>query len=249
MTGCSSQQNTSSAPTETSSSATSAPSEKIVVLAAAAQTKAFTEIGEAFKTDTPGSEVEFSFASSADQVTQLTKGATADVFASADTSNMDKVVQAGLVAGTPTNFASNTLTIAVAPGNPKKITSLADLNKPGISVVVCVPQAPCGAATQKAEQAAGVRLNPVSEEPSVAEVLSKVESGPADAGLVYMTDVLGAGDKVTGVPFPEATGAATTDAIAVLKQAKNAPLAGKFVDLVTGEAGQKILAANGFAKP
>jgi molybdate transport system substrate-binding protein len=250
ITGCSSQQNTSSAPTETSSSATSAPSgEKIVVFAAAAQNKAFTEIGEAFKTDNPGSDVEFTFASSADQVTQLTQGAAADVFASADTSNMDKVVKAGLVAGTPANFASNTLTIAVAPGNPKKITSLADLNKPGISVVVCVPQAPCGAATQKAEQAAGVRLNPVSEEPSVAEVLSKVESGPADAGLVYMTDVLGAGDKVTGVPFPEAAGAATTDSIAVLKQAKNSELAGKFVELVTGEAGQKILAANGFTKP
>ena len=250
MTACSSQQSTSSAPTEPSSTATSAPSgEKIVVFAAAAQTKAFTEIGEVFKTDNPGSDVEFTFAGSADQVTQLTQGATADVFASADTSNMDKVAKAGLVAGTPTNFASNTLTIAVAPGNPKKITSLADLNKPGISVVVCVPQAPCGVATQKAEQAAGVRLNPVSEESSVTDVLNKVESGPADAGLVYVTDVLGAGDKVTGVPFPEAAGAATTDAIAVLKQAKNPQLAGKFVDLVTSEAGQKILAANGFAKP
>ena len=234
----------------TGPSSTSAPKDKTVtVFAAASLKKAFTEIGDRFKTDNPGTEVELSFAGSADFVTQLTQGASADVFASADTRNMDKVAQAGLLAGDPVNFATNTLTIAVAHGNPKKITTLKDLAQPGLAVVVCAPQVPCGAATQKVEQAAQVRLLPVSEESQVTDVLNKVETGQADAGLVYVTDVLAAGDRVTGVPFPESAGAVNTYPIAALKQAKSADLARKFVELVTGEAGQKILSADGFGKP
>jgi molybdate transport system substrate-binding protein len=160
----------------------------------------------------------------------LTQGAPADVFASADTKNMDKAAQAGLLAGDPVNFASNTLTIAVAPGNPKKIASFKDLTQQGLNVVVCAPQVPCGSATQKVEQAAGVTLNPVSEESSV-------------------TDAIGAGDKVAAVAFPEAAGAVNTYPISVLKGSKNPELARKFVDLVTGEAGQRVLNAAGFAKP
>ena len=231
------------------SSNTPAATQKITVFAAASLKKSFTEIGERFTTDNPGTAVEFSFAGSSDLVTQLTQGAPADVFASADAKNMDKVAKAGLLAVDPVTFASNTLTIAVAPGNPKKITSLKDLAQPGISVVVCAPQVPCGSATQRVEQAAEVRLNPVSEESSVADVLNKVVTGQADAGLVYVTEVQGAGDKVAGIPFPEAAGAVNTYPIAALKQSGQADLAQKFVDLVTGEAGQKILAAAGFAKP
>ena len=222
---------------------------KIVVFAAASLKKTFTDLGEQFKTQNPGSSVEFSFAGSADLVTQLTQGAQADVFASADTKNMDKAAQAGLLAGNPVNFASNTLTIAVAPGNPKKITSFEDLTRQGLNVVVCAPQVPCGSATQKVEQATGVKLNPASEESAVTDVLNKVETGQADAGLVYVTDAKGAGDKVAEVPFPEAAGAVNTYPIAVLKQSKSQELSRKFVDLVTGEAGQKALTAAGFAKP
>ena len=222
---------------------------KIVVFAAASLKKTFTDLGAQFKTQNPGSSVEFSFAGSADLVTQLTQGAQADVFASADTKNMDKAAQAGLLTGNPVNFASNTLTIAVAPGNPKKITSFEDLTRQGLNVVVCAPQVPCGSATQKVEQATGVKLNPVSEESAVTDVLNKVETGQADAGLVYVTDAEGAGDKVTEVPFPEAAGAVNTYPIAVLKQSKSQELARKFVDLVTSEAGQKTLTAAGFAKP
>lgn len=231
------------------SSKTPAPVPKITVFAAASLKKSFTEIGEQFKTDNPGTDVEFSFAGSSDLVTQLTQGAPADVFASADIKNMDKVVHDGLLAGEPVNFASNTLMIAVAPGNPKKITSFKDLAQPGLSVVVCAPQVPCGSATQKVEQAAETRLNPVSEESSVADVLNKVVTGQADAGLVYVTDVQGAGDKVTGVAFPESAGAVNTYPIAVLKQSAHADLAKKFADLVTGDAGQKVLSAAGFGKP
>ena len=223
---------------------------KLIVFAAASLKKAFTDIGEQFKTDNPGTDIDFSFAGSSDLVTQLTQGAPADVFASADTKNMDKAAQPGLLAGDPVNFASTTLTIVVAPGNPKKIASFKDLTQPGLSVVVvCAPEVPCGSATQKVEQATGVQLNPVSEESQVTDVLNKVTTGQADAGLVYVTDAQGAGNKVTAVAFPESAGAVNTYPIAVLKQAKNPELARKFVDLVTSEAGQKVLSAAGFAKP
>jgi molybdate transport system substrate-binding protein len=221
----------------------------IIVFAAASLKKTFTDIGEQFKTENPGSSVEFSFAGSSDLVTQLTQGAPADVFASADTKNMDKAAQAGLLAGDPVNFASNTLTIAVAPGNPKKIASFKDLTQQGLNVVVCAPQVPCGSATQKVEQATGVTLNPVSEESSVSDVLNKVTTGQADAGVIYVTDAIGAGDRVAAVAFPEAAGAVNIYPIATLKGSKNPELARKFVDLVTGESGQKVLNAAGFAKP
>lgn len=222
---------------------------KIIVFAAASLKKTFTDIGEQFKTENPGASVEFSFAGSSDLVTQLTQGAPADVFASADTKNMDKAAQAGLLAGGPVNFASNTFTIAVAPGNPKKIASFKDLARQGLNVVVCAPQVPCGSATQKVEQATGVTLNPVSEESSVSDVLNKVTTGQADAGIVYLTDAIGAGDKVAAVAFPEAAGAINTYPIAVLKGSTNPQLARKFVDLVAGDSGQKVLNAAGFAKP
>jgi molybdate transport system substrate-binding protein len=222
---------------------------KLIVFAAASLKKSFTEIGEEFKTDNPGSGIEFNFAGSSDLVTQLTQGAPGDVFASADTKNMDKAAQAGLLTGDPVTFASNTLTIVTAPGNPKKVTSFKDLTQPGLSVVVCAPQVPCGSAAEKVEKTAGVQLDPVSEESQVTDVLGKVTSGEADAGLVYVTDAQGAGDKVTAVPFPESAAAANTYPIAVLEQSEDQELAGKFVELVTGEAGQKVLSAAGFAKP
>jgi molybdate transport system substrate-binding protein len=231
---------------------TSGPSaqggDTIIVFAAASLKKSFAAIGDQFSKDNPGAFVEFSFAGSADLVTQLTQGAHADVLASADTKNMDKAAKAGLLAGDPVNFASNTLTIAVAPGNPKAINSFRDLSRPGLNVVVCAPQVPCGSAAQKVEAETGVTLTPVSEESSVTDVLNKVSSGQADAGLVYVTDTAAAGAKVAAVPFPEASGAVNTYPIATLKQAGNPSLARKFVDLVTGPAGQQILAEAGFGK-
>nr|WP_235435940.1 molybdate ABC transporter substrate-binding protein [Mycobacterium sp. EPa45] len=221
----------------------------IIVFAAASLKAALTALGDQFSKDNPGASVEFSFAGSSDLVTQLTQGAHADVFASADTKNMDKAAKAGLLAGPPVDFASNTLTIAVAPGNPKGIKTFQDLSRPGLNVVVCAPQVPCGAATQTVETKTGVSLNPVSEESAVTDVLNKVTSGQADAGLVYVTDTAGAGAKVLAVSFPEAAGAVNTYPIATLAHAGNAVLAGKFVNLVTGPAGQEILTKAGFGKP
>jgi molybdate transport system substrate-binding protein len=246
LTGCGSNAGTDTAASGTSSSPTGGT---LTVYAAASLKQTFSDIGEQYKTDHPGWSVEFTFAGSSDLVTQLTQGAKADVFASADTKNMDKAATAGLLAGDPVNFASNTLTIVVAPGNPKQVTSFADLAKPGLSVVACAPQVPCGSATEKVEQATKVKLNPVSEESSVTDVLNKVTTGQADAGLVYITDALGAGDKVAKVDFPEAATAVNTYPIAVLKNTADADAARGFVDMVTGEAGQKILSQAGFAKP
>jgi molybdate transport system substrate-binding protein len=221
----------------------------LTVFAAASLKSTFTKIGDQFKASHPGVTVTFSFAGSSDLVTQIQSGAPADVFASADTKNMDKATADNLVDGTPINFASNTLEIAVPPDNPANISSLQDLTKAGVKLVICAPEVPCGSATQKVETASGVTLKPVSEEASVTDVLNKVTSGEADAGLVYVTDVKGAGDKVKGVTFPEAKEAVNTYPIATLAGSKNKDLAKQFVDAVTGAEGQQVLADAAFAKP
>lgn len=222
---------------------------RLVVFAAASLKPAFSQIGAQFKTQNAGSNVEFDFAGSSELATQLTQGATADVFASADTAQMDTVAKAGLVSGNPANFVSNTLVIVTAPGNPKGLGSFGDLARPGLGVVICQRPVPCGAATRHVEDSAGIRLNPVSEEPSVTDVLNKVTSGQADAGLVYVTDARSAGSKVTTVSFPEAAGAVNVYPIAVLKHAPQPTLAQRFVAMVTGDTGQNILAQSGFARP
>lgn len=223
--------------------------EKLVVFAAASLKPAFAEIGQQFKSENTGSSVDFEFAGSSELATQLTQGATADVFASADTAQMGTVAKAGLLAGNPTNFASNTLVIVTAPGNPKKVGSFGDLAKPGLGVVICQKPVPCGSATQRVEDSTGVRLNPVSEELSVTDVLNKVTTGQADAGLVYVTDAHTAGDKVTTVNFPEAAGAVNVYPIAALKNAPQPTLAQRFLAMVTAGTGQNVLAQYGFAKP
>jgi molybdate transport system substrate-binding protein len=221
----------------------------LTVYAASSLTSTFTELGETFEAAHPGTEVSFSFGGSSDLVAQIEQGAPADVFAAADTKNMDKAVAADVVAGKPVRFASNTLEIVVPPDNPAGVGSLQDLGKPGTKVVVCAPEVPCGAATEKVEKVSGVTIQPVSEEQAVTDVLTKVQSGEADAGLVYVTDVRAAGDKVKGITFPEAADAVNTYPIAALTLSENADLAHAFVDLVTGRAGQSVLARAGFAKP
>jgi molybdate transport system substrate-binding protein len=221
----------------------------LTVYAAASLTKTFTEIGKQFESAHDGVKVEFSFGGSSDLVAQLQQGAPADVFASADEPNMDKITGDDLQADDPQDFASNTLEIATPPGNPAGIASFADLAKGGVNVVVCAPEVPCGAAAAKAEAATGVTLQPVSEEQSVTDVLGKVTSGEADAGLVYVTDVTGAGDAVVGVPFPESSDIVNTYPIAALKDSKHRGLAQEFVEFVLGDVGQGILEEAGFAKP
>jgi len=240
---------TSTAPAQPASGTSSATGTTPTVFAAASLKQTFTTLGQTFESQHPGTKVAFSFAGSPDLVTQLQRGAPADVFASADTNNMTEATGSNLVAGSPVNFATNTLEIAVPPDDPAKISSLADLTKPDVKVVVCAPQVPCGAAAQKIETASRVDIEPVSEENAVTDVLGKVTSGEADAGLVYVTDVISAADEVKGIEFPESEEAVNTCPIATLTASTDVDLANQFVRLVTGTEGQQVLAAAGFAKP
>lgn len=228
----------------------SKPSGPVVnVYAAASLKQAFTALADRYEKDNPGADVQFNFAGSSSLVEQLTQGAKADVFASADANNMTKAAKAGLLAGTPVNFAANTLVIVTPPGNPKHVGNFGDLARPGLNVVVCARQVPCGTATRKAEKIVGVELKPVSEETSVTDVLNKVTSGQADAGLVYQTDAKSAGDNVATVEFPQAASAVNIYPIGVLKSAADASAAQRFVDLVTSDTGRQTLAQFGFAQP
>ncbi|HEY8281201.1 MAG TPA: molybdate ABC transporter substrate-binding protein [Leifsonia sp.] len=221
----------------------------ITVFAAASLTPTFTELGKRFEKAHPGAHVAFSFAGSSDLVSQLKEGAPADVFASADEQNMAKLTAAGIADGAPQDFATNVLAIAVPPGNPAHLRSFADLARPGVKTVICAPQVPCGAATARIETSSGVTLHAVSEESSVTDVLGKVASGEADAGVVYVTDVKAAGAKVGRVPFPEASGTVNTYPIVAVKGAADRAAAAAFIRFVTGPAGRSVLKAAGFGAP
>lgn len=245
----------SSAPVSSAPVPSSAPvsgpalSGTLKVDAAASLKKTFDKLGAEFEKENPGVKVSLSYDGSAVLATQMIGGDKVDVFASADNKNMTKVTEAKLITSAPVEFATNTLQIAVAPGNPKKINGLKDLTAPGLTVDICAVAQPCGAAAQTALTAASVKLTPISMEQNVTAVLTKVESGDADAGLVYRTDVLGAGGKVDGVDFPEAAKAINHYPIAALDAAPNAAAAKAFITLVTGADGQKVLTAAGFGPP
>ncbi|PRZ04790.1 molybdate transport system substrate-binding protein [Isoptericola sp. CG 20/1183] len=220
----------------------------LTVFAAASLTEAFEQVADDFEADHPGVDVRLSLAGSSSLVAQIQQGAPADVFASADTTTMDELVADDLV-GTPQDFATNTLQIAVPPGNPAGVASLQDLAAPGLRLVVCAPQVPCGAATAATVDGAGIALQPVSEEQSVTDVLGKVTAGEADAGLVYVTDVARAGDQVDGIPFAESDAAVNTYPIATVTDTDQPELAREFVDAVLSPEGQAVLAGLGFAAP
>lgn len=219
------------------------------VFAAASLSEAFGALEKRFEAQHEGVDVRLNLAGSSQLASQINEGAPADVFASANEKNMDKVVDAGGVDGRPETFATNELTIAVAPGNPKGIEGFADLAREDLTVVVCAAQVPCGSATEEVEQATGVTLAPASEEQDVKAVLNKVRLGEVDAGLVYVTDVTSAGDKVESVEFPESEQAVNDYPIAALSAAGEPELARQFRDLVLGEAGREELARVGFGTP
>jgi molybdate transport system substrate-binding protein len=221
----------------------------LVVLAAASLTATFTELGDLFEQQHPGVAVTFGFAGSSDLVAQLQQGAGGDVLATADDSTMQRASADGLIASAAVPFATNSMTIAVPPGNPAGVTSFADLASPGVAVVVCAPQVPCGAATQRVQEASGVTLSPVSEESSVTDVLGKVTSGEADAGVVYVTDVRTAGEKVDSVGIAAGVNTTTTYPLAVLAGSTEPGLARDFVDLVLSAPGRRVLGDAGFSAP
>ncbi len=218
----------------------------LTVLAAASLTDVFDGLATSFEAANPGVDVVLSYGASSELAQQVVNGSPADVFAAASAATMRTVTDAGLAAGPPEVFARNRLQIVTPPGNPDGIAAFADLARPDLQVVVCAPQVPCGAAAERIEEATGVTLTPVSEEPDVRSTLGRITTGNADAGLVYVTDVLSAGDAVTGVDFPEAARAVTDYPIAVLTDAPEPELARAWADLVTGPEGQDALGGAGF---
>jgi len=235
---------TTAAPTTT----TPALSGSLNVFAAASLTGAFNAAKTAYATSDPGLSLTFNFAGSNTLVTQIEQGAPADVFASADEKNMQKLVTAGLVE-TPVTFARNKLEIAVAPGNPKNITSLADLAKPGISVVLEATGVPAGDYTRQVETQLGISITPKSLEPDVKTAITQVTSGEVDATVVYVTDVFAAGSKVTGVPIPDSEQPSIVYPVAVVKASSNQAAAAAFVQSAVSGAVQQALAAQGFIAP
>jgi len=240
--------------TTTAESATTAASEPevtgdITVFAAASLTAAYIEIGDAFMTEYPDAKVTFNFASSSDLVTQINERAPADVFASADTANMTKLTDAGGSAGEPQVFATNSLQIIVEPGNPKGITGVADLANTDVLYVTCAPEVPIGKYAAQVLASAGVTATPVSLEDNVKGIVTKVTLGEADAGIVYTTDVIAAGDQAEGVDIPADINVLATYPVVATKAAPNPSGAEAFVDFVLADQGQKILASYGFTAP
>jgi molybdate transport system substrate-binding protein len=220
----------------------------LTVLAAASLTEGYNDAKTKLTAAHPGLNITYSFAGSQALVTQIQNGAPADVFASADTANMTKLVIAGLV-DTPVTFARNKLEIAVAPGNPKRIAGLADLAKPGLKVVLEDPSVPAGNYARQALTKLNITVKPVSNPLDVKSALLTVTSGEADAVVVYVTDVSLAAGKAQGVPIPDEQNVIATYPIAVLKATQNQAAAQAFVDSMVSGEGQQALLARGFLAP
>jgi len=223
-----------------------ASSGELKVFAAASLTAAFTELGQQYTSANGGTKVTFNFAGSQALATQIQQSAPADLFASADIPNMDKVKD---LVGTPQNFASSQLQIVVEKGNPKGVMGLDDLANPDLKVVLAAPDVPAGKYAAQILGKANVTVKPVSEEDNVKAVVTKVSLGEADAGIVYVTDVTAGGDKVEGVEIPETQNVLATYPIATVKASKNADMAQAFMELVLSAEGQQVLKQYGFLPP
>jgi molybdate transport system substrate-binding protein len=230
----------------TSSGGSSGSANEVKVFAAASLTAAFNELGQQYTSANGGTKVTFNLAGSQALATQIQQGAPADVFASADTTNMDKVKD---LVGTPQNFASNLLQIVVEKGNPKGVKGLDDLAGPDLKVVLAAPDVPAGKYAAEALNKADVTVKPVSQEDNVKAVVTKVSLGEADAGIVYVTDVTAGGDKVEGVDIPQDQNVTATYPIATVKAGKAQDKAQAFMDLVLSDQGQQVLKKYGFLPP
>ena len=219
------------------------------MFAAASLTGSFTDLAEQFEEDHPGADVQLSFAGSSSLVTQLQEGADADVLATADERTMDQASQDGLLEADPQTLATNTLTIAVPVGNPGGVESWEDLSSAELDTVICEQRVPCGAATVELEDVTGVEVAAVSEEGSVTDVLGKVTSGQADAGVVYRTDVTSAGDQVEEIEIPEADQAVNRCPISVLADSEHQELAQEFSDFVRSDTARQRFEQEGFGAP
>jgi molybdate transport system substrate-binding protein len=237
-----------------SASATEAPAEELMlegdltVFAAASLTDAFDEVGAAFEEANPDVSIEFNYGASSALREQILAGAPADVFASANTSNMDQVVEAG-AATDPQDFVTNQLQIVVPAENPGGVTGLDDFANADLLIGLCAEEVPCGEFGREALGNAQVTPSVDTNEPDVRALLTKVEAGELDAGIVYVTDVLAAGGAVEGIDIPADENVTATYPIAALSEAGNAELAAAFVEFVLSGDGQEILESFGFDGP
>ncbi|MEU0162038.1 molybdate ABC transporter substrate-binding protein [Streptomyces sp. NPDC006261] len=229
-----------------SDSASGAPKGDLTVLAASSLTDVFRQAGAAYEQGNPGTKVTFSFAGSQELAAQVKQGAPADALVTADTRTMD-----GLSGetGTPTVIAENRLVIAVGEGNPEKVGTLKDLADTELKVVLAAPEVPVGRYSKQILDARNIEVKPVSQEPNVRAVLSKIELGEADAGLVYKTDAETAPGKVDAIDIPDAENAVASYPAATLKGSKHSEAAAAFVAWLSTPAAQKILQDAGFQQP
>lgn len=253
LAGACSKKTTTTPSSSSSTSATPTLSGTANTFAAASLTSAFNKIIGDFTAAHPGVRLTPNYNGSDTLVTQIKQGAPADVFASADTTNMDKLTSAGLVPTSTVHvFAKNKLQIIVAKGNPKGIKTLADLARPGVAVVLAAPTVPAGKYAAQAMATAGVTVTAKSLETSVTAVVQKVALGEADAGIVYVTDVtaaVGQHENVEGVDIPTPPNLVATYPIGIVKAAPNPSLATAFEDYVLSPTGQADLASFGFLPP
>jgi molybdate transport system substrate-binding protein len=219
----------------------------ITVLAASSLTGTFTELGKRFEAEHSGVTVKFAFDSSATLAQQATDGAPADVLATADQTTMDSAKSAQ--ASDPQTFATNVMVLATPADNPGGVKTFSDLDRSSVKFVMCVPTAPCGKIGQALLDQDHVTGKPVSQEVDVKSVLAKLTEGEADAGLVYATDAVAAGDQVSTIAIPGSGQQLTTYPIVTLDQSDHADLAQEFVDLVVGSTGQDVLRQAGFGQP
>ncbi|WP_207793315.1 molybdate ABC transporter substrate-binding protein [Nocardioides acrostichi] len=232
---------------DASSSGASSDGTTITVLAAASLTESFGELAKTFEGAHPGVTVKLAFDSSATLAQQAVEGAPADVLATADTRTMDDAKSA--VTDAPEIFATNQLVMVTPADNPAGITSFDDIENGDVTYVACVETAPCGDIWATLAKKDDVTSQPASLEVDVKSVLAKVTSDEADAGFVYSTDAVAAGDDVKEFPVPGSDDEITSYPIAVLQQSDHSDLAREFVDLVTSKQGRSVLEKAGFGAP
>ena len=223
--------------------------ETLTVLAAASLTESFTELEQEFEADLGSVDVRLAFDSSATLAQQVIEGAPADVLATADERTMRTAVDADVVDGSPEIFATNELVLVVPAENPAGIEQFTDLDDPDVDYVACAESAPCGAAARTLLEASRIGSEPKSLEVDVKAVLSKVALDEADAGLVYATDAVAAGDRVKAISVPQSDTAVNRYPIAVPTGSGHPELAEEWIEFVLSDRGQALLGDNGFGSP
>jgi molybdate transport system substrate-binding protein len=219
----------------------------LTVLAASSLTDVFPRAAKVYEKSHPGTRIRFSFAGSQELAAQVRQGSPADALVTADTRTMDGLKSE--IEGTTAVIAKNRLTIATPKDNPAHVNALADLSRKDTKVVLAAPEVPVGRYSRQILDRQGLEVKAVSQEANVRAVLSKVELGEADAGIVYKTDATAAHGKVATVGIPDAQNAIASYPAATLKASQHADAASAFVKWLSGAKAQKLLRDAGFAQP